>query len=60
MRKNFFLLALVLSFVGVAQADDHIELSAMEGLQCNFQDGKDMDDVMKVISEWKPAPEINE
>ena len=59
MRKNVFLLALVLSFVGVAQADDHIELSAMEGLQCNFQDGKDMDDVMKVISEWNNYGDAN-
>ena len=24
----------------------------MEGLQCNFADGKDMDDVMRVIDEW--------
>ena len=49
MKKNVFLLSLILSFVSVAQADDHVELAAMEGLQCNFADGKDMDDVMRVI-----------
>ena len=49
MKKNVFLLTLFLSFIGIAQADDHVELAAMEGLQCNFADGKDMDDVMKVM-----------
>ena len=59
MKKNVFLLSLILSFVSVAQADDHIELAAMEGLQCNFADGKDMDDVMRVIDEWNAYGDKN-
>ena len=51
MKKNVFLLSLILSFMSISHADDHVELAAMEGLQCNFADGKDMDDVMKVIGE---------
>ena len=56
MKKNVFLLSLILSFVSVAQADDHIELAAMEGLQCNFADGKDMDDVMSCLLYTSPSP----
>ncbi|MFL2706430.1 MAG: hypothetical protein ACJ0HC_00780 [Gammaproteobacteria bacterium] len=59
MKKNVFLLTLVLSFFNVIQADDHIELAAMEGLQCNYADGKDMDDVMKVIGEWNAYGDKN-
>ena len=31
----------------------------MEGLQCNFADGKDMDDVMRVIDEWNAYGDKN-
>ena len=60
MKKiKILLIALSVSFLSTLNADDHIQISAMEGLQCNFQDGKDMDDVMKVISEWNEYGDEN-
>ena len=56
---KILLISISLSFFGILKADDHIEISAMEGIQCNFQDGKDMDDAMKVISEWNDYGDEN-
>ena len=50
---------LFLSAISSLYADDHIEFGAMEGLQCNFADGKDMSDVMKVISDWNDFGDDN-
>ena len=50
MKKIFISLTIFLSVISSLNADDHVEFGAMEGLQCNFADGKDMDDVMKVLS----------
>ena len=51
MKKIIISITLFLSLISTTFADDHVEFGALEGLQCNFQNGKDMDDVMKVISE---------
>ena len=50
MKIKIILLSLIFALTSFLSADDHIELAAMEGLQCNFSEGKDMDDVMRVIS----------
>ena len=42
-------------FASTGYADDHIDvptMSAMEIFACNFADGKDMDDFMKVAAKW--------
>jgi hypothetical protein len=59
MKIKIILISICLSFLNFANADDHVEFGAMEGLQCNFADGKDMDDVMKVISEWNEYGDEN-
>lgn len=59
MKIKIIILGFLISFMNLTFADDHIEMSAMEGLQCNFQEGKDMDDVMKVISEWNKFGDKN-
>ena len=59
MKKIFISLTIFLSVISSLNADDHVEFGAMEGLQCNFADGKDMDDVMKVISEWNEYGDEN-
>ena len=59
MKTKIILISICLSFLNLANADDHVEFGAMEGLQCNFADGKDMDDVMKVISEWNEYGDEN-
>tara|TARA_B100001057_G_scaffold430146_1_gene456726 strand:- start:7614 stop:8372 length:759 start_codon:yes stop_codon:yes gene_type:complete len=56
---KILIISISLSFFGNLTADDHIDISAMEGLQCNIRDGKDMDDVMKVISEWNEYGDEN-
>ena len=57
--KNIIITTLLLGLVGFINADDHVEFGAMEGLQCDFADGKDMDDVMKVLSEWNEYGDEN-
>ena len=59
MKIKIILISICLSFLNLANADDHVEFGALEGLQCNFQNGKDMDDVMKVISEWNEFGDEN-
>ena len=59
MKIKIILISIFLSFLNFANADDHVEFGALEGLQCNFQNGKDMDDVMKVISEWNEFGDEN-
>ena len=54
MKIKLLSAIILASFLSVMNADDHRPTTfAMEALQCNFQEGKDMDDAMKVISEWK-------
>ena len=59
MKKIYITIMLFLSAISSLYADDHIEFGAMEGLQCNFADGKDMGDVMKVISDWNDFGDDN-
>ena len=58
MRK-YLTIFIALTSMNFLMADDHVEFGAMEGLQCNFADGKDMSDVMKVISEWNEYGDEN-
>ena len=59
MKIKIILLSLIFALTSFLSADDHIELAAMEGLQCNFSEGKDMDDVMRVISQWNEFGDEN-
>ena len=59
MKIKLILLSLIFSLAHTISADDHIELAAMEGLQCNYAEGKDMDDVMRVISQWNAFGDEN-
>ena len=59
MKIKILLLTILFSAFNVTYADDHIEISGMEAIQCNFEEGKDMDDVMKVIGEWNEYGDDN-
>tara|TARA_Y100000996_G_scaffold226716_1_gene178265 strand:+ start:1515 stop:2273 length:759 start_codon:yes stop_codon:yes gene_type:complete len=59
MNLKLIAITTLLTIVGFLHADDHIEISGMEGLQCKFAEGKDMDDVMKVIDEWNDFGDKN-
>ena len=56
---RFLISLLLVAIVSGVQADDHLNISGMEGLQCKFAAGKDMDDVMKVIGEWNAYGDDN-
>ena len=53
MKLKLILITFALTVFSYVYADDHIEITGMEAIQCKFEEGKDMDDVMKVISEYK-------
>ena len=59
IMKKYLTIFIALTSMNFLMADDHVEFGAMEGLQCNFADGKDMGDVMKVISEWNEYGDEN-
>ena len=60
MKIKLLSAIILASFLSVMNADDHRPTTfAMEALQCNFQEGKDMDDAMKVISEWRVLADKN-
>ena len=51
MKKIYLLISLICSFS--IFADNHMpSYSVMESFQCNFKDGKDLDDVNRVNNEW--------
>jgi len=53
-------IALALSFSALTYADNHYPPTfTMEGLQCSFVEGKDMDDANKVIQKWKDYGDEN-
>ena len=56
---RFLISLLLVAIVSGVQADDHLNIGGMEGLQCKFAAGKDMDDVMKVIGEWNAYGDDN-
>lgn len=61
-KLKIVILGLFISFAGFITADDHNKYPptfSMEGLQCNFAEGKDMDDAMKVIAKWKDYGDKN-
>ena len=48
MKFKLLLALFLASFLNFAYADNHRPVSyGMEGYQCNFKDGKDIDDVIK-------------
>ena len=49
MKIKILLLTILFYAFNAIYADDHIQISGMEAIQCNFEEGKDMDDVMKVM-----------
>jgi hypothetical protein len=59
MKK--IILILTITFTGLTQvfADDHIEIAGMVAMQCQIEEGKDMDDVMKVLDEWSEYGDEN-
>ncbi len=60
MKIKILLALFLAASINFTYADDHRPTTfAMEALQCNFQEGKDMDDAMKVISEWKVLADKN-
>ena len=60
MKIKLLVAAIFATFLNVTYADHHYPATyAMEALQCNFEEGKDMDDAMKVISEWKANADKN-
>ena len=60
MKIKILLTLFLAASINFTYADDHRPTTfAMEALQCNFQEGKDMDDAMKVISEWKVLADKN-
>jgi hypothetical protein len=59
MNKIFISIIIFLSSISSLHADDHIEIAGMVAMQCQFEDGKDMDDVMKVLDEWSEYGDEN-
>lgn len=59
MKLKLILITFALTVFSYVYADDHIEITGMEAIQCKFEEGKDMDDVMKVISEWNDFGDKN-
>ena len=59
MRIKILLISICISFLSFTSADDHIEIGGMAALQCQYADGKDMDDVMKVLDEWSEYGDEN-
>ena len=59
MKKIILTIMLFISSISTTFADDHLTTYAMEALQCNFADRKDMDDVMDVLEEWKELADEN-
>jgi hypothetical protein len=59
MKK--IILILSITFTGLTQifADDHIEITGMVAMQCQIEEGKDMNDVMKVLDEWSEYGDEN-
>ena len=57
--RNIIIVISFYKFNNFTFADDHLTTYAMEALQCNFADRKDMDDVMDVLEEWKELAEEN-
>tara|TARA_Y100001936_G_scaffold180212_1_gene177144 strand:- start:1031 stop:1798 length:768 start_codon:yes stop_codon:yes gene_type:complete len=65
MKLKNILFTFVMVFTGLISANNHSSPYvptnyAMEALQCNFSDGKDMDDVMKVLEDWKDISDENQ
>ena len=58
---NLRLLILTFSIFSMSflNADDHIEFGGLAAIQCQFADGRDMDDVMKVLDEWNEYGDEN-
>ena len=59
MKIKILLLTILFSTFNTIYADDHIQISGMEAIQCSFEEGKDMDDAMKVIQEWNDYGDDN-
>ena len=59
MLNIIIVISLMLGLNNFVHSDDHLTTYAMEALQCNFADRKDMDDVMDVLEEWKELAEEN-
>ena len=53
------LVTLLLAFSFNIYSDDHVEITGMTALQCQFAEGKDMDDVVKVLDEWNEYGDDN-
>ena len=60
MKKLYLLFSLFLFLSGNLYSDDHTSSYGMEGYQCNFEKGKDMDDLIKFTSkELNPYADSN-
>ena len=59
MKKIILTITLFISSISTALADDHLTTYAMEALQCDFAERKDMDDVMDVLEGWKELADDN-
>ena len=59
MKKIFLTLTIFLGVITSLNADDHLEIGGMAALQCQFADGKDMDDVMNVLDQWSEYGDEN-
>ena len=59
MKIKIIYIAIIVAISNLSYADDHIEITGMTALQCQFEEGKDMDDVMKVLDEWNEYADEN-
>ena len=57
--KKIITIGLLLFSINFVYSDDHITIGGMNALQCQFADGKDMDDVMNVLDEWNEYGDEN-
>ena len=59
---KFVLAILILSSTSLALADHHAAptSAALEAYFCNFEKGKDMDDLLKVAAEWDKWVDVNQ
>ena len=57
--KKIITTGLLLFSINFLYSDNHITIGGMNALQCQFADGKDMDDVMNVLDEWNEYGDEN-
>ena len=51
--KKLITISFLLFSINFVHSDDHLpQFFPMEGVQCKYNKGKDLDDLLKVVSKW--------